>query len=193
MGFIPTPFSKKVDMPLNSEKLKKLLKIFCVSAGFFLISAFVGTFAVQAACVTATECPEGSFRALPGSCTAPQIDCIARPGGTSSGTGEGTTDSSDVWGGLKETAGAAGIPTETSETSLPIRIGNIISYALGFVGVIFLILMIAGGLMWMTAGGNEQRVDKAKSLITNAVIGMIIVFSAYAITYFVTNTLLATP
>lgn len=114
---------------------------------------------------------------------------------TPSESGETKTDSSsdDVWGGLKETANTAGIPTETSETSLPARIGNIISYVLGFVGVIFLILMIAGGLMWMTAGGNEQRVEKAKSLITNAVIGMIIVFSAYAITYFVTNTLLATP
>jgi hypothetical protein len=181
-------------MLLNSEKLKKLLKIFCVSAGFFLISAFAGSLMVQAACITATACPEGSFQALPGSCTAPQIDCIARPGSTSGGTGAtGTDSSSDVWGGLKETAETAGIPTETSETSLPARIGNIISYVLGFVGVIFLILMIAGGLMWMTAGGNEQRVEKAKSLITNAVIGMIIVFSAYAITYFVTNTLLATP
>lgn len=50
--------------------------------------------------------------------------------------------------------------------------------------------MIIGGVMWMTASGNEQHVEKAKSLITNAVIGMIIVFSAYAITYFVTNTLL---
>jgi len=65
-----------------------------------------------------------------------------------------------------------------------------ISYALGFVGVVFLILMIVGGLMWMTAAGNDERVNKAKSLITNAVIGMVIVFSAYAITYFVTETLL---
>ena len=67
-----------------------------------------------------------------------------------------------------------------------------ISYALGFVGVVFLILMIVGGLMWMTAAGNDERVNKAKSLITNAVIGMVIVFSAYAITYFVTSRLLPT-
>jgi hypothetical protein len=100
---------------------------------------------------------------------------------------EGGTNRLDT--GLKEAAEIAGIP-QRGEESIPARIGSIISYALGFVGVVFLILMIAGGLMWMTAAGNEERVSKAKSLITNAVIGMIIVFSAYAITYFVTETLL---
>jgi hypothetical protein len=104
-------------------------------------------------------------------------------------SGDADTATDDVRSGLGEAAEVAGIPQE-GESSIPVRIGNIISYALGFVGVIFLVLMIAGGLLWMTAAGNEERVTKAKSLITNAVIGMVIVFSAYAITYFVTNTLL---
>ncbi|MFA5129205.1 MAG: hypothetical protein WC445_04630 [Patescibacteria group bacterium] len=103
--------------------------------------------------------------------------------------GEDAGDTSGVRSGLGEAAEVAGIPQE-GESSIPARIGSIISYALGFVGVVFLILMIAGGLMWMTAAGNDERVNKAKSLITNAVIGMVIVFSAYAITYFVTETLL---
>lgn len=102
---------------------------------------------------------------------------------------EDAGDTSGIHAGLDEAAEIAGIPQE-GESSIPARIGNIISYALGFVGVVFLILMIAGGLMWMTAAGNDERVNKAKSLITNAVIGMVIVFSAYAITYFVTETLL---
>jgi len=101
-----------------------------------------------------------------------------------------TSATDTVHGGLNEAAKVAGI-SQRGEESIPARIGSIISYALGFVGVIFLILMIAGGLMWMTAAGNEERVTKAKSLITNAVIGMVIVFSAYAITYFVTETLLS--
>lgn len=104
-------------------------------------------------------------------------------------TTDGGTDRLDT--GLKEAANIAGIP-QRGEATIPSLIGSIIMGALGFVGVIFLILMIAGGLMWMTASGNEERVTKAKSLITNAVIGMIIVFSAYAITYFVTETLLST-
>ncbi len=101
------------------------------------------------------------------------------------------SDTGGVRSGLKNTAETAGIPQTGGEEAIPNLIGNIIMGALGSVGIIFLILMIIGGVMWMTASGNEERVTKAKSLITNAVIGMIIVFSAYAITYFVTETLLS--
>ena len=62
--------------------------------------------------------------------------------------------------------------------------GRVIGIILSFIGVIFLGLMIYGGLMWMMAEGNEQKVGKAKDLITNAIIGLIIVFTAYAITAF---------
>ncbi|MBI5072059.1 hypothetical protein HZB93_04215 [Candidatus Falkowbacteria bacterium] len=102
------------------------------------------------------------------------------------------SDASGVRSGLENTAEAAGIPKTGGEEAIPNLIGSIIMGALGSVGIIFLILMIIGGVMWMTASGNEERVNKAKGLITNAVIGMIIVFSAYAITYFVTETLLGT-
>lgn len=65
--------------------------------------------------------------------------------------------------------------------------GQIIGTVLSFVGVIFLILMIYAGIMWMTAQGNEQQVTKAKDLLINSIIGMIIIFAAYAITAFVGN------
>ena len=45
--------------------------------------------------------------------------------------------------------------------------------------------MIYGGFVWMTARGNTQAVDTAKDLIYSAVIGLIIVLAAYAITTFV--------
>lgn len=65
------------------------------------------------------------------------------------------------------------------------RAGQIISFVLSFVGVLFLGLIIYAGLLWMTAQGNEQKVEKAKDLLVNSVIGLIIVFAAYAITAFV--------
>ncbi|MCU0679703.1 MAG: pilin [Planctomycetes bacterium] len=65
------------------------------------------------------------------------------------------------------------------------ELGRIIGYALSFVGVIFLVLMIYGGILWMTAQGNEEQTKKAKTLIVDAVIGLVIVMSAYAITAFV--------
>ena len=44
--------------------------------------------------------------------------------------------------------------------------------------------MIYGGITWMTAGGNETTVTNAKKTITAAIIGLVIVISAYAITLF---------
>ncbi|MCD4693873.1 hypothetical protein K8R62_00770 [bacterium] len=78
-----------------------------------------------------------------------------------------------------------------SKDSLPTMIGRIVGALLSFVGVIFLILMIYGGIMWMTARGNEQQVEKARSLIIAAIIGIIITLAAYAITIFVGNILTA--
>lgn len=65
------------------------------------------------------------------------------------------------------------------------KAGQIVGVVLSFVGVVFLALMIYAGISWMTAAGNEQQVTKAKTLMVNATIGIIIVFAAYAITSFI--------
>ncbi len=51
-------------------------------------------------------------------------------------------------------------------------------------GGIFLITMIYAGYLWMTAQGNQEQVEKAKKIIINSSIGLAIILSAYAITYF---------
>jgi len=78
-----------------------------------------------------------------------------------------------------------GIGPGTSSGFLATKTGNIIGTALSFLGVIFLLLTITGGIMWMTAGGNTEQVTKAKKLITSAIIGLVIVFAAYALTSFI--------
>ena len=78
--------------------------------------------------------------------------------------------------------GTAGFST-TMETENIVAI--VIELVLGFLGIIFVILMIFSGYQWMTAGGNEEQVKKATARIKNAVIGLIIVVFAYAITAFV--------
>jgi hypothetical protein len=81
-------------------------------------------------------------------------------------------------GGLDTTAGSAGYTQNNV-----IAIGsNALRTVLSFVGVLFLIMMIVGGFLWMTAAGNEARVQTAQKLIVAGVIGFIIVVSAYAIT-----------
>jgi hypothetical protein len=64
-------------------------------------------------------------------------------------------------------------------------IGSIISVFLSLLGIIFLILVLYSGFTWMTSLGNEQKVLKAKNTLIQAIIGVIIVISAYAITFFV--------
>ena len=75
--------------------------------------------------------------------------------------------------------------------TLPQRIGTIIQIVLTFLGVIFLLLMIYGGYIWMLARGNEQEITKAKDIIKNSIIGLIIVLAAYAITAFVGGQLIS--
>lgn len=70
-------------------------------------------------------------------------------------------------------------------TDLTETIGSLIATLLAFLGVIFLILIIYAGLLWMTAAGNEDKVKKAQSILLSSVIGLIILLSAYAISYFV--------
>ncbi len=64
--------------------------------------------------------------------------------------------------------------------------GNIIGAALSLVGIIFLILMVYAGILWMTAQGKDDQIDRAKKIIIAAIIGLFITVSAYAITVFVT-------
>jgi len=72
------------------------------------------------------------------------------------------------------------------------KVGQIIGSLLAFIGVIFFILVIYAGFKWMISSGNEKAVGEAKSLLISAVIGLIIVLSAYSITAFVGRQLTTT-
>lgn len=64
-------------------------------------------------------------------------------------------------------------------------VARIINAILGLLGTIFLVLIVYAGFLWMTAGGDEGKIEKAKGLIWNGVLGLIIILAAYAITWFV--------
>lgn len=68
-------------------------------------------------------------------------------------------------------------------------IGRAINIVLGFLGIVLLCLFLYAGFLWMTAGGDEEKVKKAKSLILNAVVGYLIIGAAYALTGFVLDSL----
>ncbi|MFH1536547.1 MAG: pilin [Patescibacteria group bacterium] len=63
----------------------------------------------------------------------------------------------------------------------------VVNIALGFLGILFLILTIYGGFIWMTASGNEENITKAKKILTTAVVGLVIILASYGISSFVFN------
>ena len=82
--------------------------------------------------------------------------------------------------------------TGAPKTGIQNIVVTIINSILGLLGVIFLVLVIYAGFLWMTAGGDSSKVDKAKGYIKNAIIGIIIILAAYIITSFVLDQVVET-
>jgi hypothetical protein len=90
---------------------------------------------------------------------------------------------------LDAAANKAGYSIKTETSDVTVLVSIIIQAMLGLLGVIFIVLIIYAGIAWMTAEGEEAKVEKAQKIMRNATIGLIIVISAYAISYFVINAL----
>lgn len=90
---------------------------------------------------------------------------------------------------LTGTAKNAGVVGEDGVKTLPEIVGVIVRSVLIMLGVLFFVLVVSAGLQWMTAGGNEEKVAKAKKNLGNALVGLIIVIGSYTIVYFVIDIL----
>ncbi|MBL7021959.1 hypothetical protein ISR92_01385 [Patescibacteria group bacterium] len=101
-----------------------------------------------------------------------------------------SVQASNVQDGLRQVGGEAYYndgtmePAEANPTNI---VGSIIEIALGFLGIIFVILIIVSGYQWMTAGGNATTIETAKKRIINSVVGLLIVLTAFTITLEVLN------
>ncbi|MFZ2310696.1 MAG: IPT/TIG domain-containing protein [Patescibacteria group bacterium] len=62
---------------------------------------------------------------------------------------------------------------------------SIINFALGFLGFIAVCFILWAGFLWMTSGGNEEKIATAKNILKNGAIGLLIILSAWGITYFI--------
>ena len=70
-------------------------------------------------------------------------------------------------------------------------IASIINVALSLLGIIVVVIIIYGGFLWMTAGGNEEKVADAKKWIFGGIIGLVIILASYAIAHFVVTNLVS--
>lgn len=75
------------------------------------------------------------------------------------------------------------------QTDLKQVIANIINIFLSFLGVLAVLLILYAGYLWMTSRGDEDKIKTAKGIIVSAVIGLVIILSAYAVASFVLNKL----
>lgn len=79
--------------------------------------------------------------------------------------------------------------TNLSTQDIRVTIGRIIQVVLSLMGIVLLVLIIYAGVTIMTAGGNADKVITGKKILTNAVVGLIIIMSAMGITQFIISRL----
>ncbi|MCK9361367.1 pilin [Patescibacteria group bacterium] len=94
--------------------------------------------------------------------------------------------------GLQAAAQGSGLDSGCSSAGcINDVIGRVINVLLGFLGIVLLCLFLYAGFVWMTAGGDEDKVKTAKRLILNAVVGYFIIGGAYTLTSYVLSNLAA--
>lgn len=96
----------------------------------------------------------------------------------------------DIKNSFNNNLGSTGIglgysPVENGDTFVNTMIGKIITVLLGFVGVIFFVMIFMAGYQWLMSGGNADSIKKAKQRLTNSIIGLVVVLAAYLVTVFI--------
>jgi hypothetical protein len=64
-------------------------------------------------------------------------------------------------------------------------IANFLKIAFSLAGLVLLAMLLWGGIQWLTAGGDKEKLSKAKGRITSALIGFVIFMSVFAIINFI--------
>lgn len=91
--------------------------------------------------------------------------------------------------GLKKSGGAAGYTVSGGERTVLDVVGLVVGAILSLVGVVLVGLLFYAGFEWMTAAGGADKVKKAQDTIKRALIGLVIIVSAYGITNLVLGVL----
>ncbi|MDD5043828.1 MAG: pilin [Patescibacteria group bacterium] len=91
----------------------------------------------------------------------------------------------DIEKQLGATAGETLYFSSSRVNNIFLFMATLIRYAGGFLGLVFLGVIVYAGFVWMTAGGNEQNIEKAKKLLFNGVIGIAIVLLSVSIWIFI--------
>lgn len=67
------------------------------------------------------------------------------------------------------------------ETDARAFVTKILRFALTFLGILCVVLIIYGGFLYITSAGEEEGAKKGKTIIIYCIIGLVIIFASYAI------------
>ena len=93
----------------------------------------------------------------------------------------------------EEIRAASGCQTSTTIEDPETVIGRIVSSVVGILGVVAVIIIVYGGIQYITSAGDSAKLKKAKDTILYGVIGLIICVLAFAITQFIIRAINGTP
>lgn len=79
-------------------------------------------------------------------------------------------------------------PLSTSDPK--VFLANLVRIALGLLSIIALVMFIYGGLTFLTSGGNEEKISRAKATLVWATIGIVVIFGSYSLLSFIVNTVI---
>ncbi len=119
----------------------------------------------DADCSGGTTCQQSSFS---------QKQCLPPPTGQA---GSQTTPAPAA-------SGVVSLTNPLNVKDIPTIIGNIIRTAVGIVGALALLMFIYGGFIWLTSRGEAAKVEEGKNAMKWAAIGLVIIFTSYALVTF---------
>lgn len=90
----------------------------------------------------------------------------------------------DAFNTAEQSRAGAGIGGQL--TDLASFLGTVTGLALSLLGLLFFVLIVYAGFLWMTAAGDEDRIQKATKIVRGTIIGLVLATSAWAITVLVT-------
>lgn len=76
-----------------------------------------------------------------------------------------------------------------TDYGVPELVGSILNILFSVLGLVFLGLMVYGGMLWLLSEGEEKKVSKARGFIFHSLLGLILVLAAFSITSFVVQQL----
>jgi type IV secretory pathway VirB2 component (pilin) len=88
------------------------------------------------------------------------------------------------------------LPTE-AQTGLPEggngavlkAIESVVEFVVGVIGSIAVLMIVISGIMYMVSGGDQQKVETAKKILTYSIVGLVVALVSYMIVYFISRSL----